>query len=175
MYVVACLFALIMQAEFLTSDNLISVRRQVIADASDAYYEFTGDQDFKRIEKIYKEMDEDADSLYTGVELALYNKSFENENVNEVFGRTRGILNQLINYVTEDTIVSNIYSVITQYALSENAAQILITTLILFFAGFAWLYVRNVYVAASRSIFLEGRIYKKVPFSRYLFLIRVKR
>ncbi len=175
MYVVACLFALIMQAEFLTSDNLISVRRQVIADASDAYYEFTGDQDFKRIEKIYKEMDEDADSLYTGVELALYNKSFENENVNEVFGRTRGILNQLINYVTEDTIVSNIYSVITQYALSENAAQILITTLILFFAGFAWLYVRNVYVAASRRIFLEGRIYKKVPFSRYLFLIRVKR
>ncbi len=175
MYVVACLFALIMQAEFLTSDNLISVRRQVIADASDAYYEFTGDQDFKRIEKIYKEMDEDADSLYTGVELALYNKSFENENINEVFGRTRGILNQLINYVTEDTIVSNIYSVITQYALSENAAQILITTLILFFAGFAWLYVRNVYVAASRRIFLEGRIYKKVPFSRYLFLIRVKR
>ena len=175
MYVVACLFALIMQAEFLTSDNLISVRRQVIADASDAYYEFTGDQDFKRIEKIYKEMDEDADSLYTGVELALYNKSFENENVNEVFGRTKGILNQVINYVTEDTIVSNIYSIITQYALSENAAQILITTMILVFAVFAWLYVRNVYIAASRRIFLEGRIYKKVPFSRYLFLIRVKR
>ena len=175
MYVFACLFALIMQAEFLTSDNLISVRRQVIADATDAVYEFTGYQDVKRFEKAYKEIDEDADSLYNGVEEALYNKSFENEKVNEMFGRTRGILNQVINYVTEDTIVSNVYSVITQFAGSENIAQVLISTIILLFAAFAWLYVRNVYIAASRRIFLEGRIYKKVPFSRYLFLIRVKR
>ena len=175
MYVFACLIALIMQAEFLTSDNLISVRRQVVSDATEAVYEFTDDPELKRLEKAYKEIDEDADSLYNGVEQALYNHSFENENINEIFGRTRGILNQLINYVTEDTIVSNIYSIIVQYAGSENIAQILISTMILFFAAFAWIYVRNVYIAASRRIFLEGRIYKKVPFSRYLFLIRVKR
>ncbi len=175
MYVAACLFALIMQAEFFTSDNLISVRRQVISDSTDAIYELTGAQDVRRLERAYKEIDEDADSLYTGVEQALYSKSFENEGVNEVFGRTRGILNQLINYVTEDTIVSNIYSIISQYVVSENIAQVILSTIILFFAAFAWLYVRNVYVAASRRIFLEGRVYKKVPFSRYLYFIRVKR
>ena len=41
MFVVACLFALIIQAEFLASDNLISVRKQVIDDSIRAAYEFT--------------------------------------------------------------------------------------------------------------------------------------
>ena len=175
MYVAACLFALIIQSEFLTSDNLISVRRQVITDTIDAVYEFTGVQDIKRIENAYTTIDHDADSLYTGIEQALYNKSFENEQVNEMFGRTRGILNQVINYVVEDTIFSNLYSIIVQYAGSESIAQIIIATGMLLFAGFTWIYIRNVYVAVSRRIFLEGRVYSKVPFSRYLYLVRVKR
>ncbi len=50
MYVLACLFALIMQVEFLASDNVIGARRQVILDATQAVYEFTGDQDVKLIE-----------------------------------------------------------------------------------------------------------------------------
>lgn len=175
MYVVACLFALVLQTEFLASDNVISVRRQVIVDAADAVYELTGVQNVKRFEDAYREIDIDADSLYKGVEQALYAKSFENDHVNEVFGRTRGILNQLINYVVDDTVFSNIYSIIVQFSGSENVAQILFLTLILILAGFVWLFIRNVYIAAARRIFLEGRVYKKVPFSRYLFLIRVKR
>ncbi len=175
MYVVACLLALIFHTEFLTSDTLIGIRKQVITDAVEAVYEFTGVQHIKRFENTYTTIDQDAGSIYYGVEEALYNKSFEDERVNAVFGRTRGILNQLINYVIEDTIISNIYSVIVQYAGSESIAQILIATFLLLFAGFIWIFVRNVYIAASRRIFLEGRTYEKVPFSRYLYLIRVKR
>ena len=67
MYVVACLFSLIIQAEFLTSDNIISVRRQVVSDAIEAAYELTGADDVKKIEKAYKDFDQDADSRYTGV------------------------------------------------------------------------------------------------------------
>ena len=175
MYVFACLLALIIQAEFLTSDNLIGVRRQVIDDATKAVFELFEDPNLRRIERAYRVIDEDADSLYTAVEEGLYNSTFENEQANEVFGRTRGILNQIINYVTEDTIVSNVYSIVIQFAGSESIAQVIISALILLVAGFVWLYIRNVYIAASRRIFLEGRIYKRVPFSRYLFLIRVKR
>lgn len=175
MYVLACLFALIMQVEFLASDNVIGARRQVILDATQAVYEFTGVQDVKLIEAAYLEIDEDADSLYTAVEQDLYSRTLSSVEANEMFGRTRGILNQIINYVTENTIVSNIYSIIIQFAGSESVAQFIMTVLILLFAGFAWLYVRNVYVAVCRRIFLEGRIYKRIPFSRYLFFIRMKR
>ena len=112
MYVVACLFSIIIQAEFFTSDNLISVRRQVVSDAVNAVCELTGQDDHvRRIENAYKSIDADADSLYTGVKQYLYNKTFENDEANKVLGRTRGTLNQIINYITEDTIVSNLYSV----------------------------------------------------------------
>lgn len=183
MYVVACLFALIIQAEFLTSDNLISVRKQVIDDTIHAAYEFTHyefiDDEYEAnvqdFEKAYREIDEDADSLYVAVQQTIYNKSFENEKTNKIFGRSKGILNQAINYVIDDSIVSNIYSVVVQFAGSESIAQVIITALITLIAAFTWLYFRNVYVAVSRRIFLEGRVYKKIPFSKYLFFIRMKR
>ncbi|MBR6475294.1 MAG: DUF975 family protein [Lachnospiraceae bacterium] len=175
MYVVACLFSLIIQAEFLTSDNLISVRRQVVTDAIDAAYELTGADDVKKIERAYKDLDQDADSLYTGVREFLYSKTLDNDEANKVLGRTRGTLNQIINYVTEDTIVSNIYSIIIQFLAFGNIGKLLIIILLAIIAAFAWLFVRNVYIAVNRRIFLEGRIYKRIPFSRYLFFIRMKR
>lgn len=183
MFVVACLFALIIQAEFLASDNLISVRKQVIDDSIRAAYEFTHydfiDDEYENsiqdFEKAYREIDGDADSLYVAVQQTIYSKSFENEKTNKIFGRTRGILNQAINFVIDDSIVSNIYSVIVQFAGSDSVAQVIVTALITLIAAFVWLYFRNVYVAVSRRIFLEGRVYKKIPFSKYLFFIRMKR
>ena len=114
---------LIIQAEFLTSDNLISVRRQVVTDAVDAFMNLPEWKDVRRIENAYKTIDADADSLYTDVKQFLYSKTLENDNANKIFGRTRGVLNQVINYITEETIV----------------------------------------------------LIRKIPFSRYLFFIRVKR
>ena len=176
MYVVACLFSLIIQAEFFTSDNLISVRRQVVSDAVDAVCELTGQDDHvRRIEDAYMSIDADADSFYKDVKQFLYSKTLENDDANKVFGRTRGMLNQIINYITEETIVSNLYSVVIQFIAFGNVGKLLLIILLAIVAAFAWLFVRNVYIAASRRIFLEGRVYKKIPFSRYLFFIKLKR
>lgn len=175
MYVVACLFSLIIQAEFFTSDNLITVRRQVVADAVDAFCELTGMEDVRRIENAYKSIDADADSLYTDVKQFLYSKTLENDNANKIFGRTRGVLNQVINYITEETIVSNLYSVVVQFIAFGNVGKLLLIILLAVVAAFAWLFIRNLYIAVNRRIFLEGRTYKRIPFSRYLFFIRMKR
>lgn len=175
MYVVACLFALIMQAEFFTSDFLIGARRQVVSDAVKAVTELTGKSDAQRLEQAYVTIDDDADTFYMDVRQALYNKTFENEKTNLVFGRTRGVINQLINYYAEDTFISNVYSIVVQFAGSESIAQIVFATIVLILTILIWFFVRNVYIAVCRRIFLEGRIYKRVHFSRYLFLARVKR
>ena len=176
MYVVACLFSLIIQAEFFTSDNLISVRRQVVSDAVDAVCELTGQDDHvRRIEDAYMSIDADADSFYKDVKQFLYSKTLENDDANKVFGRTRGMLNQIINYITEETIVSNLYSVVIQFIAFGNVGKLLLIILLAIVAAFAWLFVRNVYIAVNRRIFLEGRIYKRIPFSKYLFFIRMKR
>ncbi|MBR2991754.1 MAG: DUF975 family protein [Clostridiales bacterium] len=175
MFVFTCLIALILQVEFFASDNIISVRRQVISDAAQAAYELTGASSVKTLELFYTGIDEDADSLYKDVRQYLYTKSFENENTAEIFGRTKGTLNQIINFVAENTFVANIYSIITQFVGSESVARYIMIILILLVTVFLWLYFRNVYIAVSRRIFLEGRIYKKIPFSKYLFFIKMKR
>ncbi len=175
MFVVACLFSLILQAEFFASDNIISVRRQVISDATQAVYELTGYSNVKTFEKTYREIDVDADTLYADLQETFYNPDFDNFGHNEVFGRTKGVLNQIINYITENTMFSNIYSIVIQFAGSESIANVLMVILVLLCSLFLWMFFRNVYIAASRRIFLEGRVYKKIPFSRYLFFIKLKR
>jgi len=175
MFVVACLISLILQAEFYASDNVIGVRKQVISDAIQATYEFTGYSSVKTIEKTYEEIDSDADALYADLQQALYSERFEQTWDNEIFGRSKGVLNQIINYVTQDTFVSNLYSIISQFVESKSVINVILVSVVLVFIILIWFYFRNVYIAASRRIFLEGRIYKKVPFSKYLFLIRMKR
>ena len=175
MFVFTCLIALILQVEFFASDNIISVRRQVISDAAQAAYELTGSSSVKNLGNFYSDIDEDADSLYKDVRQYLYTKSFENENTAEIFGRTKGTLNQIINFVAENTFVANIYSIITQFVGSESVARYIMIILTLLVTAFLWLYFRNIYIAVSRRIFLEGRIYKKIPFSKYLFFVKMKR
>ncbi|MBR5945001.1 MAG: hypothetical protein IKZ94_08655, partial [Lachnospiraceae bacterium] len=130
MYVVACLFSLIIQAEFFTSDNLISVRRQVVTDAVNAFCELTGIEDVRRIENAYNSIDADADSFYKDVKQYLYSKTLENDDANKVFGRTKGTLNQIINYITEETIVSNLYSVVIQFLAFGNVGKLLLIILL---------------------------------------------
>ena len=72
MFVFTCLIALILQVEFFASDNIISVRRQVISDAAQAAYELTGASSVKTLEHFYTGIDEDADSLYKDVRQYLY-------------------------------------------------------------------------------------------------------
>ena len=175
MFVVACLFSLILQAEFFASDNMISARRQVVTDAAQAVYELTGYADVKTFEKTYEEIDVDADTLYADLQEAFYNPSFDNFGNNETFGRSKGVLNQIINYLTENTMFANIYSIVMQFVGSESVTRVLMVILVLLCSLFLWAFFRNLYIAASRRIFLEGRIYKKIPFSKYLFFIKLKK
>ena len=175
MFVVACLFSLILQAEFFASDNMISARRQVVTDAAQAVYELTGYADVKTFEKTYEEIDVDADTLYADLQEAFYNPSFDNFGNNEAFGRSKGVLNQIINYLTENTMFANIYSIVMQFVGSESVTRVLMVILVLLCSLFLWAFFRNLYIAASRRIFLEGRIYKKIPFSKYLFFIKLKK
>ena len=67
------------------------------------------------------------------------------------------------------------YSTISGIVGDPRAANIAIISVLALVSFTYWLFVRNLFVAVIRRIFLEGRIYKKVPVSRYLFFIRMKR
>ena len=177
-FVVACLLAVFMDAEFITSDYLINMRSTFFDMFSNS--SITVDVDPETEEKIkegVKALDNDAGVFRNNVEKQLeeINRKIKSTEGSQVFGRTKGVLNQIIDFVAGDTFFSHMYSTISGIVGDPRAANIAIVSVLALVSFTYWLFVRNLFVAIIRRIFLEGRIYKKIPVSRYLFFIRMKR
>ena len=177
LYVFACLLALVMEAEFITSDYLINMRTKVIDYAFNTSGEYIDDETEEKVREGVESMDQDADLFLDTVtrQLERYNKKITTPEGSQVFGRTKGVLNQIIDYAAGDTFFSHVYSTVLSVVGDPTAAHIAIVAVLAMVSFVYWLFVRNLFVAIIRRIFMEGRIYKKVPASRFLFFIRMKR
>ena len=177
-FVVACLIAVLMEAEFITSDYLLNMRSTFFDLFSNTNIHMDIDPETgEKVKEGVKAIDEDADVFRNNVKKQLdeVNQKIKSPEGSEVFGRSKGVLNQIIDFVAGDTFFSHVYSTISSIMGDPRAANIAIIVLLTLISFAYWLFVRNLYVAIIRRIFLEGRIYKKIPVSRYLFFIRMKR
>ncbi|MCR4776860.1 MAG: DUF975 family protein [Saccharofermentans sp.] len=177
-FVVACLLAVFMDAEFITSDYLINMRSKFFDIFSNSSIQINVDPETEeKIKEGVKALDDDADIFRDNVrnQLETANQKITSPEGSMVFGRTKGVLNQIIDFVAGDTFFSHMYSTVSSIMGDPRAANIAIISLLAVVSFTYWLFVRNLFVAVIRRIFLEGRIYKKVPVSRYLFFIRMKR
>ena len=177
-FVVACLLAVFMDAEFITSDYLINMRSTFFDIFSNPSIQINVDPETEeKIKEGVKVLDDDADIFRDNVrnQLETANQKITSPEGSMVFGRTKGVLNQIIDFVAGDTFFSHMYSTVSSIMGDPRAANIAIISLLAVVSFTYWLFVRNLFVAVIRRIFLEGRIYKKVPVSRYLFFIRMKR
>ena len=177
-FVVACLLAVFMDAEFITSDYLINMRSTFFDMFSNSSITVEVDPETEeKIKEGVKALDNDAGVFRKNVEKQLedVNRKIKSPEGSQVFGRTKGVLNQIIDFVAGDTFFSHMYSTISGIVGDPRAANIAIVSVLALVSFTYWLFVRNLFVAIIRRIFLEGRIYKKIPVSRYLFFIRMKR
>lgn len=177
-FVVACLLAVFMDAEFITSDYLINMRSTFFDMFSNSSITVEVDPETEeKIKEGVKALDNDAGVFRNNVEKQLeeINRKIKSTEGSQVFGRTKGVLNQIIDFVAGDTFFSHMYSTISGIVGDPRAANIAIASVLALVSFTYWLFVRNLFVAIIRRIFLEGRIYKKIPVSRYLFFIRMKR
>ena len=177
-FVVACLLAVFMDAEFITSDYLINMRSTFFDMFSNSSITVEVDPETEeKIKEGVKALDNDAGVFRNNVEKQLedVNRKIKSPEGSQVFGRTKGVLNQIIDFVAGDTFFSHMYSTISGIVGDPRAANIAIVSVLALVSFTYWLFVRNLFVAIIRRIFLEGRIYKKIPVSRYLFFIRMKR
>ena len=90
-------------------------------------------------------------------------------------GHSDGVIASVVNEVASGALLMSILTTIDTMIGTRNIKGILLALL-----GFAaillfWLFIGNVYRAAYARMFLEGRIYGKVPFSRFLFLFSLKK
>ena len=90
-------------------------------------------------------------------------------------GHSRGVLSSVVNTVASGALLFNLLTLIDTILGSQETSVILLSVL-----GFAlmfafWLFIGNVYRVCCSRVFLEGRLYEKVPFSRFVFLYRIRK
>lgn len=184
--VVMCLVAVFLRAEFNSSDYLLGLRTETINQV------LTGELD-SEIDKIVNDSGNEtasiaitemrktgdalnnSDSVGDFVEKTIEEYNYKDEKSKEIFGRSAGVLNSVIDSLTADTIPSMAFSVVYKLVGSENVANVVSILVATVISLAFWMFVRRAYLATMRRISLEARIYDKVPLSRYVFLLRVKR
>lgn len=93
---------------------------------------------------------------------------------NQVLGRSRGVLANLVNDVTSGSILVTLIMAASSITGSQSTG-ILILIVLGTAALFAfWFLVQNLFPVMVRRIFLEGMIYSRVTPQRFAFLLRVK-
>ena len=157
-FVIVCLMASFIGAEFTDSLSITRIRNQVSSE-----------------EKLLIE-DFENDDLTEAEELVEEKKQEIIEKVDSpVLGRTRGVLASLINSISTGSLYIRITQAIISITKSKNLAITFLIILSLILSFFIWFYTTNVYPVISRRIFLEGRVYSKVSKQRFLFLLNIKK
>ena len=97
------------------------------------------------------------------------------ENGNPMFGRTRGVLSNVVNQVSSGSIIVTMVAAIASMTGSESIGILVMILLGAVGAFGIWFLLSNVFPVVVRRVFLEGMIYEQVTSQRFVFLLRVKK
>ena len=90
-------------------------------------------------------------------------------------GRSQGVLAHLANMFSSGSITLTVIAAVFSIVKANNFLAIILIFLGLLLVFFIWMVFFNTFRSVYRRIFLECRIYERVPFQRFVFLYKVKR
>lgn len=93
----------------------------------------------------------------------------------DMFGLTNGVFAQVINGVMSGSFLKTIFLGLATIVHSKNMASTIMVVFGLLISAFIWVYIVNVLPVINRRMFLEGRVYAKLPMDRLVYLIRVRK
>lgn len=93
----------------------------------------------------------------------------------QVLGRRRGVLAQAVNNVTSGRLYVKIAGGIYSITQSGEAVAVIFTIVGLLFYIAIWIFTKKIYVVIMRRMFLEARVYERVPFQHILHLLSVRK
>lgn len=167
-FVLMCLFASFIGAEFVNSNNLATAR-------SDVMELFIRDYEPQIIATGKRAESLPGASIFTDMLRDLINDvKLSDEKADELFSGSAGTINQVINAFTSGTVVDTVSSVVMNIVGSESVADIIMISLSAAVAVWFWMFIQLVYTSVMRRIVLEARLYKKIPVNRFLFFMRTK-
>lgn len=108
-------------------------------------------------------------------EKAADNQSSSTQKAEKIRGGSRGIFSSVANYFSSGGLTNALLDagVSVFHSKSIVVAIMIIASFLLYI--FIWLFLKNIYIAVLRRMFLEARIYDKVLYSHVLHFIAVKR
>lgn len=87
-------------------------------------------------------------------------------------GTTNGVFAFFYRMISSGTIINYFLNLIDSFTHDPKIGNILLILFALMIHFLFWFFVIRCLLVINRRFFLEGRIYKKIPISRYLFLIQ---
>lgn len=88
-------------------------------------------------------------------------------------GRRRGVLSLVVNKVSSGALYLTLYAAVRSMVGSDGFASIIFIMLGTAVFSATWLLVTGYFKVIMRRIYLEGRTYDELPFSRMMFLVRI--
>lgn len=166
-FLVACVIASFIGSEFLGSLNITKTTvfpNSVITES-------------ERVDKAVQEAlnGNSEESKKTTKELKEEIIKKDQEDTSKILGRSRGIFAMIVNGFSTGSIYVTFITGMNSIIGHPNITSIILVGISLLLSFLLWFFLINMYQVISRRIFLEGRVYQKVPMQRFLFLLRIKR
>ena len=102
-------------------------------------------------------------------------ENLKSRNGNKIFETNKGFYAMAINTLSSGSFYLRIAQGIMSMVHSEQIGNIILIILVFDFIVFVYFYIQNAYKVVARRIFLEGRIYSKIPSQRFALIIRIKK
>ena len=93
----------------------------------------------------------------------------------EIFGRSRGVFALIANKISSGSYLMTLLLGIRSFVGTDSAAVAVMLLGALFLLFFVRVFVVGVFRTAVLRMFLEGRLYEKVPLHRAWFLVKVRK
>ena len=92
-----------------------------------------------------------------------------------VFGTTNGVFAHIVNGIVSGSILNTVFTGVAMAFKSKNLLSSLIISIGLIVSILFWFCIVNTIPIMNRRLFLEGRIYAKIPMDRFVYLVRLKK
>ena len=165
-----CAIAMIAGVEFKSSRTLLdSIDREKAAETTSVAVPGSGNQ----ISQVFNQLiDQRYEEASASSQSAI---DTEKENAQPAFGRTRGILSQVVNNISSGLLIVQIAEAIRGITHSPD-----FVTIVLIIGAFAyylliWVFFLHMISAIIRRLFMEARTYEKVPFMHWMFIKSVRK
>lgn len=155
LFVLLCVVAAFMGSEFSNSLSITKIDTTVVDSKINVNSKIKDE-----VEKTVKKVDTVNDNI---------------KNSNKILETKRGVFAGIVNSVDSGSLYLTLLKSLRSIIGSSNISVFISIIISVILFSLFWFFIANTYKVISRRMFLEGRVYKKVPLKKFVFLLRVKK